>query len=147
MHWHIKDTEYVKFSLFRPSCYLLQMFLLVELPESSGKRAGSYPRRASSSPRLPRSHSPGEWMVGQWWLQFWAVSLTPHNQSINIRINLIFSVVCTCYKWNKANNFYSLFLVCVTECEYFFKAASKNHIYYENKKKMDSMLIINHFLN
>jgi hypothetical protein len=60
-----------------------QMSLLVGLPEHSGRRVRSYPQPESSSPRLPRSHSPGGWTIGQWWPQFWDIVSSHHNQSIN----------------------------------------------------------------
>jgi hypothetical protein len=58
------------------------MSLLVGLPESSGKRVRSYPQPESSSPRLPHSHTPGGWTIGQWRPLFWDVSHTSRNQSI-----------------------------------------------------------------
>jgi hypothetical protein len=68
--------------------------LLVGLPETSGRWVRSYPQLASSSspPWLPHSHSLGGWTIGQWWLQFWDISLTPHNQSISINFYSFFSV-------------------------------------------------------
>jgi hypothetical protein len=80
--WGISDTGRQNSHSFIHSSYLSQMSLLVGLTASTVRRVRSY-RQSASSPRLPRSHSPGGWTIGQWWPRFWDVSLTPHNQSIS----------------------------------------------------------------
>jgi hypothetical protein len=43
---------------------------------------------AGISTTAPTITLPEGWKIGQWWPRFWDVSLTPYNQSINIKYNI-----------------------------------------------------------